>query len=305
MVDALEWLNYHHLHYFWLVAREGGVGRAAEKLGLAHPTVSAQVRALERALGEKLFDKQGRRLVLTEFGRVAFGYADEIFTLGRELTDTLKGRPGSGPRRLVVGVAQTLPKLVARRLLAPALALRPGPPRLVCVEDRTERLLAELASNHLDLVLSDAPVPPGSHVRAFNHALGECGVSVCATRVLAARHRKGFPRSLDAAPMLLPTEGTTLRRSLEQFFDEHGLRPRIAGEFDDSALLRAFGQDGLGLFPLPTAIESEVRRQFEVKLVGRLSGVRERFFAISVERRLKNPAVRAICDAARQRIFRE
>jgi LysR family transcriptional activator of nhaA len=299
----VEWLNYHHLLYFWLVAREGGVTRAAEKLRLAHPTVSAQVRALERALGEKLFEKQGRRLVLTELGRVAFGYADEIFTLGRELVDTLKGRPGAGPRRLIVGVAQALPKLVARRLLAPALTLQPGPLRLVCIEDRTERLLAELASNHLDLVLTDAPVPPGSAVRAFNHALGECGVSVCATKALAARHRRGFPSSLDGAPMLLPAEGTTLRRGLEQFFDEHGLRPRIAGEFDDSALLRAFGQDGLGLFPVPTAIEHEVRRQFEVGLVGRLPSVRERFYAISVERRLKNPAVRAICDAARQRIF--
>jgi len=300
----VEWLNYHHLLYFWLVAREGGVARAAEKLHLSHPTVSAQVRALERALGERLFVKQGRRLVLTELGQVTFGYANEIFTLGRELMDTIKGRPGVGPRRLVVGVAQALPKLVARRLLAPAREIEQVPLRLVCVEDRTERLLAELASNHLDLVLSDAPVPPGSAVRAFNHALGECGVSVCATRSLAARHGKGFPRSLDGAPMLLPAEGSTLRRSLDQYFDEHGLRPRIEGEFDDSALLEAFGADGLGLFPVPSAVEDDVLGD-GVERVGRLPAVRARFHAISVERRLRNPAVLAIIEGARKRTFRE
>ena len=301
----MEWLNYHHLLYFWLVAREGGVARAAEKLRLSHPTVSAQVRALERDLGEKLFVKQGRRLVLTEIGQVTFGYANEIFSLGRELVDTIKGRPGVGPRRLVVGVAQALPKLVARRLLAPAREVESGPMRLVCIEDRTERLLSELASNHLDLVLSDAPVPPGSAVRAFNHALGECGVTFCATRELAARHRKGFPRSLDGAPVLLPAEGTTLRRGLEQFFDEHGLRPRIEGEFDDSALLEAFGADGLGLFPVPSAVEDDVLGPAALERVGRLSEVRTRFHAISVERRLRNPAVLAIIEGARRRTFRE
>jgi LysR family transcriptional activator of nhaA len=301
----MEWLNYHHLLYFWLVVREGGVARAAEKLRLSHPTVSTQVKQLERALGERLLEKKGRRLELTEFGRLAYRYADEIFGLGQELLDTVKGRPGVGPLRLVVGVSQALPKLVARRLLAPARALPDLPPvRLVCLEDQSERLLAELAAMRLDLVLSDAPVPPSSPVRAFNHALGECGVTICAAKPLAQRYRRGFPGSLHEAPMLLPTEGSQLRRALEQYFDQHDLRPRIEAEFEDSALLKVFGQDGLGLFPVPSAIEDDARRQYEVEIVGRLSEVRERFYAISVERRLKNPAVLAICEVARERTFK-
>lgn len=300
-------LNFHHLQLFWLVAREGGVVRAAERLRLAPPTVSAQVRSLERALGEKLFEKQGRRLVLTEVGRVAFGHAEEIFALGQELVDSVKGRPGVGPLRLVVGVGQSLPKLVARRLMEPALELAKslGKIRLVCVEDRADRLLAELAAHQLDLVLSDAPVPPGSAVRAYNHLLGECGVSVFATRALAARYRRGFPRSLDGAPMLLPTENTSLRRSLEPWFERQGVRPSITGEFEDGALLKAFGGDGLGLFPTPSAVEDDVRSQYGVELVGRIDEVRERFYALSVERRIKNPAVLAICETARTRMFRE
>jgi len=304
---AAEALNYHHLLLFWLVAREGGVVRAAQRLRLAPPTVSAQVRAFERALGERLLEKQGRRLVLTEVGRVAFRHAEEIFTLGQELVDAVKGRPGVGPLRLVVGVGQALPKLVARRLVAPALALGKtlGKIRLVCVEDRSERLLAELAAHQLDLVLSDAPVPPGSSVRAYNHLLGECGVSLFATRELAQRHRKSFPRGLDGAPFLLPTENTSLRRNLDLWFEREGLRPVLEGEFEDGALLKSFGADGLGIFPAPSAVEDDVRRQYDVELVGRIEDVRERFYAISVERRIKNPAVLAICEAARTRTFRE
>jgi LysR family transcriptional activator of nhaA len=302
----VPWLNYHHLRYFWLVVREGGVARAAEKLRVAHPTVSTQVKELERALGERLLVKQGRRLVLTEVGQIAYRYADEIFGLGRELLETVRGRPGVGPLRLVVGVAQSMPKLVARRVLAPAFALEGLPPvHLRCLEDRNERLLAELAAMNLDLVLADAPVSPASPVRAFNHLLGECGVSIFATRELAARYRRNFPRSLAGAPMLLPTEGTSLRRALEQYFDQHDLRPRLEGEFEDSALLKVFGQDGFGLFPVSTTVENDVRKRHEVELVGHLPEVRERFYAISVERRLKNPAVRAICETARRSVFRE
>jgi LysR family transcriptional activator of nhaA len=302
----MEWLNYHHLLYFWLVVREDGVARAAAKLGLSHPTVSTQVKLLERALGEKLLVKQGRRLVLTEVGQLTFRYAEEIFGLGRELLDTVKGRPGVGPLRLVVGVSQAIPKLVARRLLEPAWALPgPQPVRLVCLEDRPERLLAELASMHIDLVLSDAPVPPSTAVRAFNHVLGECGVSICARKDLAKAHRKGFPGSLADAPMLFPTEGTNLRRALELHFDQRDIRPRVVSEFEDSALLKAFGQDGAGLFPVPTAIEEDVCRQYDVEVVGRLPEVRERFYAISVERRLRNPAVLAICTTARERVFKD
>ena len=302
----MDWLNYHHLLYFWTVVREGGVAQAADKLKLSHPTVSTQVKQLERSLGEKLLEKKGRRLVLTEVGQIAYRYADEIFGLGRELVETVKGRPGVGPLRLVVGVAQAMPKLIVRRLLAPALELKDLPAvRLVCLEDRPEFLLAELAAMRLDLVLSDAPAPPSGPVRAFNHLLGECGVTIFGTRELAARYRRNFPRSLADAPLLLPSEGSQLRRALEQYFDQHGLRARLAGEFEDSALLKVFGQDGLGLFPVPSAIEAEVRSQHSVEVVGRLPEVRERFYAISVERRLKNPAVLAICEAARKRVFRE
>jgi LysR family transcriptional activator of nhaA len=302
----MDWLNYHHLQYFWLVVREGGVARAADKLRLSHPTVSTQVKQLERALGERLLEKKGRRLVLTEVGQIAYRYADEIFGLGRELIDTVKGRPGVGPLRLLVGVSQAMPKLVARRLLAPALTLKGLPPvRLVCLEDRSERLLAELAAMHLDLVLSDSSVPPGGPVRAFNHVLGECGVTVCGTKELAGQYRRNFPRSLDDAPLCLPSEGSNLRRALEQYFEQNELRPRLVGEFEDSALMKAFGQDGLGLFPVPSAIEDDVRRQHEVEIVGRIPEVRERFYAISVERRLRNPAVLAICETARKRVFRE
>ncbi|MEQ1893272.1 MAG: transcriptional activator NhaR [Planctomycetota bacterium] len=300
-------LNFHHLQLFWLVAREGGVVRAAERLRLSPPTVSAQVRQLERALGEKLFVQRGRGLVLTEIGRVAFEQAEEIFTLGQELVDSVKGRPGVGPLRLLVGVGQALPKLIARRLMAPALELAKslGKIRLVCVEDRPERLLAELGAHQLDLVLSDAPVPPGSAVRAYNHLLGECGGRVFATRALAQRYRRGFPGSLEGAPLLLPTENSSLRRSLEAWFESQGVRPLIAGEFEDGALLKAFGADGLGLFPAPSAVEDDVRRQYDVELVGRIEDVRERFYALSVERRIKNPAVLAICEVARRRTFRE
>lgn len=299
----MEWLNYHHLLYFWLVVREGGLAKAAARLRLSHPTVSGQVRALEEALGEKLFVKEGRRLVLTEMGRLVFGYAEEIFSLGRELMDAVKGRPTGRPQRLVVGVAEVVPKLIAKRLLDPARSLTPKV-LLVCREDKTERLFGELAAHEIDVVLSDTPLPPGSGVRAYNHMLGECGVSIFARRDLAARARKGFPQSLDGAPMLLPTGATSLRRSLDHWFEEHGVRPDLVAEFDDSALLKVFGQDGMGLFPSPAAIEEEVCRQYDVVRVGRIAEVRERFYAISGERRIRHPAVSAICDSARTELFK-
>lgn len=294
----MEWLNYHHLLYFWLVAREGGVAKAAAKLRLSHPTVSGQVHALEHVLGEKLLERAGRKLVLTEMGRVVYGYADEIFALGSELLDTVKGRPTGRPMRLVVGIAEVVPKLVAKRLLDPARAL-PSPVRMVCREDKTDRLVAELGAGGVDVVLTDAPLPSGGRVRAFNHLLGESDITLFGTAQLAARHRRGFPASLDGAPMLLPAEGTALRRSLDAWFDAHRIRPRIEAEFDDNALLKAFGQDGAGVFPAVTAIEAEVRRQHEVEVVGRVPEVRESFYAISAERRLKHPAVVAISTAAR------
>lgn len=300
---GMESLNYHHLLYFWMVAREGGLAKAAAKLRLAHPTVSGQVKVLEEALGEKLFRKEGRRLVLTEMGQVVFGYADAIFTLGRELQDAVKGRPTGQPLRLVVGIADVVPKLIAKRLLEPARQLA-EPVRIICREDKADRLFAELVAHRLDVVLCDAPVRSGSGVRAFNHLLGECGVSIFATTGLAARYRPGFPGSLDGAPMLLPTETTTLRQTLDQWFDAHHIRPRVEAEFDDSALMKVFGSDGVGLFPAPTAIDQEVQRQYGVELVGQLTDLRERFYAVSIERRLKHPAVVAMWKAAHEQRFK-
>jgi len=298
----VEWLNYHHLHYFWLVAREGSVGAAARRVRLAQPTLSGQIRLLEDRLGAKLFRRAGRGLVLTEIGQVAYRYADEIFGLGRELLDSVKAHGAGPPARLVVGVADVVPKLVAHRLLLPALRLA-EPVHLVCREDHTERLLAELALHGLDLVISDAAVPPQAPLRAFSHLLGECGISIFGAPRLAAAHRRGFPRCLDGAPLLLPTDNTVLRRSLESFFDAQGIRPRVAAEFEDSALLGVFAEAGQGLFAAPTAVEAEIRRQYRVALAGRIEAVRERFYAISLERRLRHPAVLAILEGARQRLF--
>lgn len=298
----MEWLNYHHLHYFWVVAREGGLVAAGKALRLSHPTLSAQIHALEDHLGEKLFTKVGRKLALTEMGRMVYRYAEEIFTLGREMVDTVHGRSTGKPLRLEVGVADVVPKLVVLRLLQPAMALA-EPVRLVCREDSYEKLLADLALHALDLVVADAPVPPGSNIRAFNHLLGETQISFFARRDLVRKHRPGFPRSLDGAPMLLPLEQLTLRRSLNQWFERHDIVPRVTAELEDSALLAVFGAEGIGIFPAPSAVEKEVIAQHGVGLVGRADSVRERYYAISVERKLRNPAVLAICDAARHDLF--
>ncbi len=299
--SAMEWLNYHHLRYFWAAAREGSVTRASEKLHISQPAVSAQIRTLEQALGEKLFARSGRSLALTEAGSVVYRYAEEIFGLGTELMETLKGRPTGRPARLAVGITNVIPKLIAYRLLEPALKLA-EPVRVECREDRPERLLAELATHGLDLVLADAPAAPTVRVRAYSHLLGECGVSIFGVERLAKAHRRGFPRSLDGAPLLLPTVDSTLRRLLDQWFEAQGIRPRIVGEFEDSALLKVFGQSGAGLFAAPSAIETDVRRRYGVQAVGRV-GLRERFYAITVERRLKHPAVVAISEAARHELF--
>ncbi len=298
----MNWINYHHLLYFWTVAKEGSIARATSELRLAQPTISGQIRSLEESLGEKLFQRSGRNLILTDVGRVVFRYADEIFSLGRELQDVLKGGPSSRPLCLLVGVADVVPKLVAYRLLEPALRLS-EPVQIVCREDKPDRLLAELAVHHLDVVLSDAPVGPTIRIRAFNHLLGECGVVFMAAPRLAAAYRRGFPKSLDGAPLLLPTENTTERRSLDQWLMSKGIRPRVVGEFEDSALLKVFGQTGNGIFAVPSVIETEVQRQYQVQAIGRVEDVRERFYAISVERRLKHPAVVAISEAARKKLF--
>ncbi len=299
----MDWLNYHHLYYFWTVAREGSIARATQKLRLAQPTISAQLRALEESMGEKLFHRVGRGLVLTEVGQTVLRFSDEIFGLGRELQETLEGRPTGRPQRLTVGIADVVPKLIAYRLLEPALR-QEQPLRIVCREDKPERLLTELAIHGLDLVLSDAPVGEATKVKAFSHLLGECGVSVFGTKALAKVHRRGFPRSLHRAPLLMPTDNTHFRRELDRWLEAEKLRPELVGEIEDAALLGVFGQAGVGLFIAPTVIEREVLEQHGVSLVGRLDSVRARFYAISIERRLKHPAVVAISNSARKELFR-
>lgn len=298
----MDWLNYHHLLYFWTVAREGSISRACEQLGLAQPTISGQVRELETSLGTKLLQRAGRGLVLTDAGRTVFAYADEIFKLGHELQNAVKGRGPGRPLRLVVGVADVLPKLIVYRLLTPARHIA-EPVHVVCREGKPARLFADLAAHHLDVVLSDSPCGSAYKVRAFNHLLGECGLTFFATAELARRHGRDFPASLNRAPFLLPTEDTTLRRLIDNWFRANRIAPEVRGEFDDSALVKIFGQAGEGVFAMPSVIEAEVRQQYGVEAVGRIEEARVRFYAISAERRLKHPAVVALSQAARQELF--
>jgi len=295
----MEWLNYHHLLYFWTVMREGSVTGACEKLRLSPSTVSAQVGKLEETLGGKLFRRTGRRLEPTDLGHLVFRYADGIFSLGREMMDTVRGRPMVGPLSLKAGVVDAFPKLIARNILEPALTLS-EPVHLVCYENKLDRLLAELAMHNLDIVLSDSPTRKGLSIKVYNHFLGECGVTFLAVKRLAKGLRPQFPESLDGAPMLLPLATTALREELERWFASHGLRPMIVGEFEDSALLKAFGQHGDGVFAVPCVLEKEVRRQHNVEVVGRADKARERFYAITFERIIKHPAVTAISNGARQ-----
>ncbi len=298
----MDWLNYHHLLYFWTVAKEGSVTAAAVALGLSQPTISGQIKLLEESLDEKLFRRVGRNLELTEMGKVAFRYAEEIFSLGKEMKDLFAGRTAHRPEKLVIGVSDLVPKLVLHRLIAPALSME-EPVRVTCREDKTERLLAELSIHDLDLVLAEAPIAGQASVRAFNHLLGESGVSFFGKPDLARRYGARFPEGLDDAPLLVPTPNTLLRRSLEHWFTDIGIRPRVVAEFEDSALLKAFGAEGAGIFPGPSAIEQEICDVYRVDALGRTERVVERFYAITVERRIKHPAVRLICDNAKQFLF--
>jgi LysR family transcriptional activator of nhaA len=295
-------LNYHHLKLFWAVAHEGNMTRASANLHLTPQTVSTQIRDFEKALGEKLFRRAGRGLVLTEVGHAALEYADEIFALGREMSETIGGRPTGRPLKLVVGATDVLPKLIVHRLIEPALQLQ-EPVRIICREGPPEKLLADLAVHGLDVVFSDAPIPPSVKVRAYNHQLGTCGVTFMARPEQAMGLRKDFPASLDGAAVLLPSEDAVLRRELDGWFHARGLRPRIAGEFEDSALMKVFGQAGAGFFPVPAVIADEVASQYGVVPIGTAQGVVERYFAISVERRIRHPAVAAICTTARSELF--
>jgi LysR family transcriptional activator of nhaA len=298
----MEWLNYHHLLYFYTVAHEGSVARAARVLRLAAPTLSGQIHKLESALDEKLFERRGRGLVLTETGRIAFRYAEEIFSLGGELLDTIRGRPTRRPPRLVIGIAEALPKLVAHRLLAASHLSEQGV-QLVLHEGKTDDLLTALAAQSFDLVITDAPLPPHLRVRAFNHLLGESTVTLFAEPRLARRHRARFPRSLDGAAFLLPTDNTAMRRELDQWFEEQDIRPRVIAEIEDSALLKEYGQHGAGIFAAPTVVAADVKRRYGVSALGVAEGVKERFYAITLERRIKHPGIAAIAVAARERLF--
>ena len=296
-------LNYKHLFYFYTVAREGSVSRACEKLHVTQPAVSALLQKLERSVGEKLFQRQGRSLVLTKAGKVAYEYAEEIFSLGHELTEVLQKSSSGKPLRLTVGVVDSLPKLVTYRLLEPAFKME-QPIQLILHDARPERLFAELSVHELDLVLADSPLPPTVSVRAYNHLLGECGLSIFGTTRFADRFREGFPKSLDNAPFILPTESSSLRRSLEQWFERERIQPYVVAEISDSGLLKTFGQAGVGIFAAPRVVEPQICRQYQVEVIGEMGGAVEQFYAISLERRLKHPAVVAISSAAREELFR-
>jgi LysR family transcriptional activator of nhaA len=298
----MEWLNYHHLLYFYTVAKEGSVARAAQVLRLAQPTLSGQIRKLEHALDEKLFERSGRNLVLTEMGRIAYRYADEIFSIGSELLETMRGRPTRRPPRLLVGIADVVPKLVAHHLLAAASLVEQGV-QLVLREGKPDELFAALAAQSFDLVISDSPLSAHVRVRAFNHVLGESTATFFAAPALAKPMRAKFPRSLDGAPMLLPTENTALRRALEKWFQEIEVRPRVVAEIEDNALLEVFGQHGVGVFVAPTLVAAEVRQQYGVQAIREVPEVTARFYAVTVERRITHPATAAIAAAAREQLF--
>lgn len=296
---CVDWLNYQHLYYFWMVVREGTVSAAAERLRLAQPTISAQLRALENSFERKLFEKSGRRLALTEFGELVFEYAEEIFSLGNELLGVAKGLPSERSHRLRVGVVDFLPKLVVSSLLSPVFYIK-EPVKLELFDGKPEDLLAHLSVHKLDMVLSDMPLSPHQRVKAHNHILGKSAIGVYGAEELAKKYRGEFPRSLQQAPMILPTKTTMLRRSLDLWFEANAIHPHIVAESEDSAILKIFGQNGLGLFPLPRVIEKAAMDQYRIGYLGELTGVAERFYAITPERKIQHPGVLAITATARK-----
>ncbi len=296
------WLNYHHLYYFWMVAKEGSITNASLKLRLSQPTISAQLRDLENYLGDKLFVRAGRGVVLTDVGKIVFQYADEIFSLGAEMLSAIKGYTGDRPLEFKVGISDAVPKLVAYRLLQPALKAL-SQVKIFCHEGAMTKLLADLAVHDLDLVISDAPFDPSVRVTAYNHHLGSCGVSFFATADLVSRYKEGFPASLKGAPFLMPAQGVPLRRSLENWLEELEIQVDVKGEFDDSALIKAFGEAGQGIFAMPTIIEEDLVQSYKLSCVGRSDELQTSYYALSIERKIKHPAVAAISSSARESIF--
>jgi LysR family transcriptional regulator, transcriptional activator of nhaA len=295
-------LNFRHLYYFWVVAKEGSITRAAERLDVAIQTISAQLGLLEQSVGKALLAPQGRRLVLTEAGRIALGYADQIFLLGEQMQEALASADIDRAMRLTVGISDSVPKLISSRLLEAALSL-PERVKLICYEDNFESLLGDLSVHKLDVVLTDRPVPSGTTLRVFSHLLGESEVMLFGVPGLAKKYRAEFPSSLKAAPLLLPTRNNAVRGRIDHWFETHELRPNVVGEFDDNALLNTFGRSGLGLFPASSALAANVEEQFGAIPVGELAEVREQFYAISNERKIKHPAVEAILSAIHGKVF--
>lgn len=300
-------LNYNHLLYFWTVMREGGIARAAEVLHLTPQTISGQLKLLEQQAGGALLEKRGRRLVATDLGRLAFSYAEEIFMRGQELASVLRGAAPRGPRSFTIGVSDAVPKLVTWRVLAPLLSTSQPtgeqPLHVICHEGALQSLLSDLAAHRLDLVLSTSQLPADSGIKAFSHLLGESDLTFFAIPALANKLRRGFPGSLDQAPFLLPTDRSANRRVLDAWFIANKITPHIVGEFDDSALIKTFGQAGAGVFVAPAAIAAEIQSQFGVAQIGSRSDLRARFYAITMERRIKHPAVAQITAAARADLF--
>ncbi len=300
----MEWLNYHHLLYFWTVVQEGSIAAASRRLHVGRPSISMQLKSLETFFGSPLFQRRGRHLELTETGKLVNGYAEEIFRSGRELVDAVRGRPTGRPFVLRVGIADVMAKLVAFRLLEPAFEGDESV-ALHCTEDRPNRLFAELAVHELDLVLSDIPLAPGLDVRAYNHTLGESSTTLFAAPALALQLKRDFPASLTGAPFLMPATSAAIRGSLAGWLEQSQIHPLVVGEFEDSALLKVFGQAGRGVFPAPTIVREEIVSQYGVRVLGELEDVRERFYAISPERKIKHPAVARIVELAKERLFKD
>jgi LysR family transcriptional regulator, transcriptional activator of nhaA len=294
----VEFLNYHHLRYFWTVAKEGGLTKAAGKLHVSQSTISAQVQALEGVLGEKLFRRVGRNLALTDVGQHVLTYAEEIFSIGQDLLNSVKQRPTSRPLRVRIGVADTLPKLVAYRIIEPIFRLA-QPVQISCWEHHVPHMLVELAGYRLDLVLADEPASSGVPHYVFNHFLGECGVAFCAEPRLAAKLRRGFPKSLHGAPALLPMSNSGLRRSLEKWFHATDIRPRLVGEFEDPGFVTILALHGFGFMCVPTMVLKEIIARFGFRTIGRTDDCKQQFYAITPERKLMHPAVTAITSEAR------
>ena len=298
----MEWLNYHHLLYFWTVAKEGGLRQAAEKLSVSQPSICAQIKALETRLGEQLFRRRGRHLELTETGQMVLGFAEEIFPLGQELLSSIHQRSVSRPLKLNVGISDSFPKLITNEILKPVFDL-PAPVQVICREGKVQDLLALLATHRLDLVLADEPASTGLEFMTFNHLLGTSGVTFCAVPKLATHLAKGFPRSLNDAPALLPCQSANLRRSLEKWFRSNGIRPRLVAEFDDAALMKVVAADGRGFVPLASVVAQEAFTHYGLKTIGSTLKCTEQFYAITAERRLNHPAVVLITQNAQKVLF--